>query len=112
MGKAFAIICLLALATLGLTKAMAAGKVILALNCGSKDEVVDSHDKVFKYQAVCLSLLRTKSTSQASLFQSTTIPMRKPPHPTFFILSRRGYTCTRDIPISKWSTLSLSKEER
>ena len=31
---------------------MVGGKVILALNCGSKDEVVDSHDKAFKYNAV------------------------------------------------------------
>lgn len=34
------------------TKPIVANKVVVALNCGSKDEVVDSHDKVFKYQGV------------------------------------------------------------
>ena len=54
MGKALVIICLMTLVALGLSKAMTAGKVILALNCGSKDEVVESHDKVFKYTGVHL----------------------------------------------------------
>lgn len=35
-------------------KPMVANKIVVALNCGSKDEVVDSHDKSFKYQAVPL----------------------------------------------------------
>jgi hypothetical protein len=33
-----------------ITKPIVANKVVVALNCGSKDEVVESHDKVFKYQ--------------------------------------------------------------
>ena len=36
------------------TKPMVANKVVVALNCGSKDEVVESHDKVFKYQGVLI----------------------------------------------------------
>ena len=54
MNKTLAFVCLLTLLTLGCPKAMVGGKVIVALNCGSKDEVVDSHDKVFKYNAVYL----------------------------------------------------------
>lgn len=38
------------LITEAVTKPIVANKVVVALNCGSKDEVVESHDKVFKYQ--------------------------------------------------------------
>lgn len=34
------------------TKPIVGNKVVVALNCGSKDEVVESHDKSFKYQGV------------------------------------------------------------
>lgn len=33
-------------------KPMVASKVVVALNCGSKDETVESYDKLFKYQGV------------------------------------------------------------
>ena len=112
MRAALAIVCLMAIVTLGLSKAMVAGKVILALNCGSKDEVVDSHDKVFKYQGVSLSRFRTKSTSQASLSQSTITPTRKPRLQTSSTLLRRGSSCTRDTPTSRWSTLCLSERAK
>jgi hypothetical protein len=55
MRQAVIVLCLLGL--LGeavLSKALVANKVILAINCGSKDETVDSHDKTFKYQPVTI----------------------------------------------------------
>ena len=50
-----ALYLLLALITVVASKAMVAKNVIVALNCGTKDEVVESYDKVFKYQPVMLS---------------------------------------------------------
>ena len=53
MIKNVLILTLIALFTIStFSKAAVAGKVVLALNCGSKEETVDSHDKVFKYQPV------------------------------------------------------------
>ena len=44
------LLVLIALKTVA--KPIVGSKVVVALNCGSKDEVVESHDKAFKYQAV------------------------------------------------------------
>ena len=44
-----------------LSKALVSNKIIVALNCGSKEEAVDAHDKVFKYQPVRINIFRTKS---------------------------------------------------
>lgn len=61
----------------GLAKPMVASKILLALNCGTKDQVVESFDKNFKYQPVLMNLLRTKSTFPANQSMSTiTLTMR------------------------------------
>ena len=39
-----------------LSKAIVANKVIVALNCGSKEETVEAYDKIFKYQPVLIDL--------------------------------------------------------
>lgn len=44
------IIIVLLLACASISKPAIANKVILALNCGSKDQEVESADKIFKYK--------------------------------------------------------------
>lgn len=75
MTRSFAIIFLIALFINMITsKPIVSGKVIIALNCGSKDEVVESHDKVFKYQGVKVFLCRIKNMSVDNQYLSTTTP--------------------------------------
>jgi hypothetical protein len=62
MKVAFLLLALGLLVLGTVSKPIVAGKVIVALNCGSKDEVVDSHDKVFKYQGVRICLCRMRVT--------------------------------------------------
>ena len=47
------LICLMVVIVLeAAAKPIVSSKLVVALNCGSKDEVVDSHDKVFQYKGV------------------------------------------------------------
>jgi hypothetical protein len=43
------------------SKGIVRGKVIMALNCGSKEENVEAHDKLFKYEAVHVDECRMKN---------------------------------------------------
>ena len=53
MSKIIIALCLLALLSYSAaSKGIVRGKVIMALNCGSKEESVDASDKLFKYEAV------------------------------------------------------------
>ena len=57
MIKNVAILTLVALlCSSALSKAIVANKVIVALNCGSKEETVEAYDKIFKYQPVLIDL--------------------------------------------------------
>jgi hypothetical protein len=53
MTQRFLAVCLLLImATTVATKAIVAKNVVVAINCGTKDESVESYDKIFKYQPV------------------------------------------------------------
>jgi energy-converting hydrogenase Eha subunit G len=62
----------------GLAKPMVASKILLALNCGTKDQVVESFDKIFKYQPVLMNLFRTNPTFQVNQSMSTITLTMKP----------------------------------
>lgn len=82
MTKGYLVLLLAAFLAVTLTKPIVPGKVILALNCGTKDEVVDSYDKAFKYQGVHTLSCRTSHTLAANQCQSITTPTTLPKKPT------------------------------
>lgn len=77
------------------------GKIIAALNCGTKDAEVDSFDKSFKYKADS-GLVSGDSvevdyqTNEEAKEADIKYPFHELDSP-----SRRGYTCTSAIPIRK-----------
>ena len=52
MNKRTLILCLIAFLWVSTSKAIVGNKVVVALNCGSKEETVEASDKVFKYEPV------------------------------------------------------------
>ena len=62
MIKNVAFLSLLALLFIStVSKAIVANKVIIALNCGSKEDTVDAYDKIFKYQPVIVEGFRMRN---------------------------------------------------
>ena len=83
------------------------GKIIAALNCGTKDAEVDSFDKSFKYKADSAfvsgdSVEVDYQTNDEAKDSDIKYPPHKPDSP-----SRRGSTCTSVIPTRRCPTLSL-----
>ena len=77
------------------------GKIIAALNCGTKDAEVDSFDKSFKYKADSSFVsgdsvevdYQTNDEAKDADIRYPSIQSDSP--------SRRGFTCTSAIPIRR-----------
>ncbi len=83
------------------------GKIIVALNCGTKDSEVDSFDKSFKYKAVSAfvsgdSVEVDYQTNDEAKDADIKYFLHKPD-----LLFRKGFICTSDIPTRRCYMLCL-----
>jgi len=98
IGKELKIFLLLACVfAFTVAKPMIASKILLAINCGSKDQIVESFDKVFKYQPVSVASYRMQTMSQENQLMSTITPMNKPNKTISNTPSINEFICSRGI---------------